>query len=111
MLSGDTEAQRAADSERQLKQLKAKRSEVRRRMTLICNEISRIIRRVGTRTSLNCLVTQAEELLVKSRRLNDQICSFKDMIDTNKEFQSQLEYQRLVQDAKDDVLNYALELF
>jgi len=111
MLTGETEAQRVADSDRQIKQLKAKRNEVRRRISLTCNEIAKNIRRVGTRTSLNCLVVQAEELLLRSSKLNDQICAFKDMVDTMKEFQSQLEYQRLVQDAKDDVINFTRDLF
>lgn len=111
MLSGEAQAKRAADSERQIKQLKDKRREVRRRIILTCNEITKIIKRVGTRTSLNCLVVQAEELLLRSSKLNDQICAFKDMVDTVREFQSQLDYQRAVQDAKDDVLNYTRELF
>ena len=110
-LSGEEEAQRAADSDRQIEKLKARRSEIRRRITITCSEIAKILKRVGSRTSLNTLVSQAEDLLLKSEKLNNQICAFKDKVDTAKEFQSQLEYQRAVQDSKEDVLNYSQELF
>jgi len=111
MFSGEEEAVRAADFDRQLEKLKARRSEVRRRITLTCNEVARIIKRVGSRASLNTLIAQAEELLYKSEKLNDQICAFKEKVDTGKEFQSQLEYQRAVQDAKEDVESFSDELF
>ena len=111
ILSGEEEAVRAADTERQLEKLRTSRKEVRRRITLTCNEVAKIIKRVGSRASLNTLVVQAETLLLKSEKLNDQICAFKEKVDTAKEFQSQLEYQRLVQDAKEDVENFSLELF
>lgn len=111
ILSGEEEAHRAADSDRQIEKLKTRRTEIRRRITITCNEIARILKRVGSRTSLKILVTQAEELLYKSEKLNDQLCMFKDKVDTTKEFQSQLEYQRAVQDAKEDVQNFSDELF
>ena len=111
ILSGEEEAIRAADADRQLEKLKIRRSEVRRRITLTCNEVAKIIKRVGSRASLNTLIVQAEELLLKSEKLNDQICAFKEKVDTAKEFQSQLEYQRAVQDAKEDVENFSQELF
>jgi len=111
VLSGEEEALRGADSDRQIEKLKARRAEIRRRITITCNEIARIVKRVGSRTSLNTLVGQADELLSKSQKLNDQLCMFKDKVDTAKEFQSQLEYQRAVQDAKEDVLSFSDELF
>ena len=111
IISGEEEAQRTADSDRQIDKLKARRSEIRRRITITCSEIAKILKRVGSRTSLNALVSQAEDLLLKSDKVNNQICAFRDKVDTAKEFQSQLEYQRAVQDAKEDVLNYTQELF
>ena len=111
ILSGEEEAIRSADTDRQLEKLRAKRQEIRRRINLTCNEVAKIIKRVGSRASLKALVVQAEELLLKSEKLNDQICAFKEKVDTAKEFQSQLEYQRLVQDAKEDVENFSDELF
>ena len=111
ILTGEEEALRAADTDRQLEKLRARRTEIRRRITLTCNEVAKIIRRVGSRASLKALVVQAEELLLKSEKLNDQICAFKEKVDTAKEFQSQLEYQRAVEDAKEDVENFSIELF
>ena len=111
ILTGEEEALRAADTDRQLEKLRARRTEIRRRITLTCNEVAKIIKRVGSRASLKALVVQAEELLLKSEKLNDQICAFKEKVDTAKEFQSQLEYQRAVQDAKEDVENFTIELF
>ena len=109
--TGEEEAHRSADAEHQIEKLKLRRSEVRRRITITCSEIAKILKRVGSRTSLNRLVEQAEDLLRKSEKLNNQLCAFKDKVDTAKEFQSQLEYQRSVQDAKEDVENYSQELF
>ena len=111
IISGEEEALRSADSDRQLEKLKVRRSEVRRRITLTCNEVAKIIKRVGSRASLKTLVAQAEDLLLKSEKLNDQICVFKEKVDTAKEFQSQLEYQRVVEDAKEDVESFSNELF
>ena len=111
ILTGEEEALRAADTDRQLEKLRARRTEIRRRITLTCNEVAKIIKRVGSRASLKALVVQAEELLLKSEKLNDQICAFKEKVDTAKEFQSQLEYQRAVEDAKEDVENFSIELF
>ena len=111
MLSGEEEALRSADTDRQLEKLRARRQEIRRRINLTCNEVAKIIKRVGSRKSLAALVAQADDLLLKSEKLNDQICAFKEKVDTAKEFQSQLEYQRLVQDAKEDVENFSDELF
>ena len=102
--SEEEEAVRAADADRQLEKLKARRKEVRRRITLTCSEVTKIIKRVGSRASLNTLVAQAEQLLLKSEKLNDQMCVFKEKVDTAKEFQSQLEYQRIVHDAKEEEL-------
>ena len=109
--TGEEEAQRGADSDRQIEKLKGRRAEIRRRISITCSEIAKILKRVGSRTSLNRLVEQAEELLLKSEKLNNQLCAFKEKVDTAKEFQSQLEYQRAVQDAKEDVENYSQELF
>ena len=111
MLSGEEEAQRNADINFQLEKLKGRRQEIHCRITLICNEMAKIMRRVGSRTSLNRLVDQAEELLLRSHKLNDQICVFKDKVDTAKEFQTQLRYQRAVEDAKEDVQRFSAELF
>ena len=111
IISGEEEALRSADSDRQLEKLKARRNEVRRRITLTCNEMAKIIKRVGSRASLKTLVAQVDDLLLKSDKLNDQICAFKDKVDTAKEFQSQLEYQRVVEDAKEDVESFSNELF
>jgi len=110
-LVGEEEAQRTADSDRQIEKFKTRRAEIRRRITITCAEIAKILKRVGSRQSLNILVTQSQDLLLKSEKLTNQICAFKDKVDTAKEFQSQLEYQRAVQDAKEDVLNYSEELF
>ena len=111
ILSGEEEALRSADTDRQLEKLRARRQEIRRRINLTCNEVAKIIKRVGSRKSLAALVAQADDLLLKSEKLNDQICAFKEKVDTAKEFQSQLEYQRAVQDAKEDVENFSNELF
>ena len=111
ILSGEEESVRSADFDRQLEKLKTRRAEIRRRITLTCNEVAKIIKRVGSRASLNTLIAQAEELLYKSEKLNDQICAFKEKVDTAKEFQSQLEYQRAVQDAIEDVDSFSKELF
>ena len=111
IFSGEEESVRSADFDRQLEKLRNRRAEIRRRITLTCNEVAKIIKRVGSRASLNTLIAQAEELLYKSEKLNDQICAFKEKVDTAKEFQSQLEYQRAVQDAKEDVESFSNELF
>ena len=111
ILSGEEESVRSADFDRQLEKLKTRRAEIRRRITLTCNEVAKIIKRVGSRASLNTLIAQARELLYKSEKLNDQICAFKEKVDTAKEFQSQLEYQRAVQDAIEDVDSFSKELF
>ena len=111
MMSGEEESQRGADHDRQVEKLKVRRSEVRRRITLTCSEIAKVVKRVGSRTSLRALVEQAEDLLLKSAKLTDQMCAFRDKVDTAAEFKSQLEYQRIVQDAKEDAENFSLELF
>ena len=111
ILSGEEESVRSADFDRQLEKLKTRRAEIRRRITLTCNEVAKVIKRVGSRASLKTLIVQAEELLLKSEKLNDQICAFKEKVDTAKEFQSQLEYQRAVQDAIEDVESFSNELF
>ena len=111
VITGEEEALRSADTDRQLEKLRAKRQEIRRRINLTCNEVAKIIKRVGSRASLKALVVQAEELLLKSEKLNDQICAFKEKVDTAKEFQSQLDYQRAVQDAKEEVESFSEELF
>ena len=110
-VSGEEEAQRASDQDRQIEKLRARRTEVRRRITITVSEIAKVLSRVGTRTSLDALVLQAQDLLLKSHKLTDQLCEFKDKVDTASEYQSQLEYQRSVQDAKEDVMNFAAELF
>ena len=109
--SGEEESQRSADYDRQVEKLKVKRNELRRRITLTCSEIAKVLKRVGSRTSLSVLVAQAEDLLLKSEKVNDQLCAFKDKVDTAKEFQTQLEIQRMVQDAKEDVQNFSHDLF
>lgn len=97
--------------EERLENLKKQRGEIRHRITNTCDEISTTLQRVGSLTSLNAMVVEAEDLLRQSEELNDQICEFYELVDTAKEFQLQLEYQRVVQDAKEEVQNYSEELF
>ena len=111
MISGEEESQRSADSDRQVEKLKIRRHEVRKRITVSCNEIHKLLKRVGSRTSLDVLVRQVEDLVLKSEKLTDQICAFRDKVDTAKEFQSQLDYQRVFQDAKEEVNHHQFELY
>ena len=111
IVSGEAESFRAADHDRQIEKLKARRAEHRRRITLNCNEIAKILKRVGSRTSLDTLVAQSKTLLWKSEKLTDQLCVFKDKVDTAQEYLSQLEYQRAVEDARQDVDMFSDELF
>lgn len=97
--------------EERLEKLTKQRGEIRHEITKTCDEISSTLQRVGSLTSLNAMVIEAEDLLRQSEELNDQICEFYELVDTAKEFQLQLEYQRVVQDAKEDVQNYSDELF
>ena len=111
IVSGEEESFRSADHDRQIEKLKARRAEHRRRITLNCNEIAKVLKRVGSRTSLDTLVAQSKSLLNKSEKLTDQICVFKDKVDTAQEYLSQLEYQRAVEDARQDVAMFSDELF
>ena len=94
------------DEGKQLTKLKNQRSEVRERIIVVRNEISRGMKMVGSRASLTALVLQAEVLLRKSCKLTDRICSFQDRVNTAYEFETQLHYQTLVEDIKEEVLMY-----
>ena len=111
MMSGEEESQRSADGDRQVEKLKIRRSEVRKRISVTCNEMHKLLKRVGSRTSMDTLVQQVEALVLKSEKLTDQICAFRDKVDTAKEFQSQLDYQRLAQDAIEEVNHHQFELY
>ena len=111
IVSGEAESFRSADHDRQIEKLRGRRDQLRRRITLNCNEIAKVLKRVGSRTSLDTLVAQSKTMLRKSEKLTDQICVFKDKVDTAKEYLSQLEYQRAVEDARQDVAMYSDELF
>ena len=108
--SATTQVEETMTEEEMLEKLKKKRSEIRYNITKTCDEISSTLQRVGSLTSLNAMVTEAQDLLRQSEELNDQICDFYELVDTSKEFQLQLEYQGIVQDAKEEVQNYS-ELF
>ena len=110
-MSGEEESQLSADHERQIEKLRVRRAEHRRRITLTCNEIAKVLKRVGSKTSLDTLVGQAVDLLSRSENLTNQLCVFKDKVDTAQEYKSQLEYQRAVEDARQDVAMQWDDLF